>query len=110
MVCQTIASRPVEPGKESELSRDEIQCKIIYAANGEGKQLKPCSRTTLLALFPGSPEREMYMRGEPGIFSHVIKIGPEFLEQKGNVLSIIQPTFRTTLSVYDICSPIARYV
>jgi len=35
MVCQTIASRPVEPGKESELSRDEIQCKIIYAANGE---------------------------------------------------------------------------
>ena len=25
-----------------------------------------------VASFPGSPEREMYMRGEPGIFSHVI--------------------------------------
>ena len=25
-----------------------------------------------LASFPGSPERKMYMRGEPGIFSHVI--------------------------------------
>ena len=52
----------------------------------------------------------MYMREEPGIFSHVIKIGPEILEQKGNVLRVIQPTFRSTLSVYDIRSPVARYV
>ena len=40
---------------------------------------------TGLASFPGS-----YMQGEPGIYSHVtmtyiIKIGPQFLEQKGNV-------------------------
>ena len=35
MVCQTIANKPVEPGKEAELTRDDISCKIIYAANGE---------------------------------------------------------------------------
>ena len=40
----------------------------------------------------------------------VIKIGPEFLEKKGNVLCIIQPALRSTLGVYDICSPIAIYV
>ena len=27
---------------------------------------------TTVASFPGSPEREMYTHGEPGIFSHVI--------------------------------------
>ena len=32
----------------------------------------------------------------------VIEIGPEFLEQKGNVLRIVQPTMRSTLGVYDI--------
>ena len=40
----------------------------------------------------------------------VIKIGPEILEQKGNVLRVIQPTLRSTLGVYDIRSPIAIYV
>ena len=55
-----------------------------------------------LASFPGSPEREINTRGEPGIFSHVIKIGPEFLEQKGNILSVIQPALHSTLGVYDI--------
>ena len=39
----------------------------------------------------------------------VTKLGPEFLEQKGNLLLIIQPTLRSTLGVYDIRSPIARY-
>ena len=58
-----------------------------------------------LASFPGSPEREINTRGEPGIFSHVIKIEPEFLEQKGKVLSVIQPALRSTLGVYDICPP-----
>ena len=67
-------------------------------------------RRQVIASFPGSPEREINTRGEPGIFSHVIKIGPEFLEQKGNVLRVIQPTLRSTLGVYDIRSPIARYV
>eukprot|EP00731_Ephydatia_muelleri_P016776 Em0009g1200a len=33
MVCQTIADRPVEPGKEIELRRDEISCQMVYAAN-----------------------------------------------------------------------------
>ena len=32
----------------------------------------------------------------------VIKIGSDFLEQKGNVLHVIQPTLRSTLGVYDI--------
>ena len=40
----------------------------------------------------------------------VIKIGPEFLEQKGNVLRVIQPTLRSTLSVYDIRPPIVIYM
>lgn len=34
MVCQTITKTPVEPGKESELTRDDVSCRIIYAANG----------------------------------------------------------------------------
>lgn len=33
MVCQTIASKPVERGMEKELTRDDIQCRICYAAN-----------------------------------------------------------------------------
>ena len=50
------------------------------------------------------------MCGEPGIFSHVIKIGPEFLEQKGNILSVIQPALHSTLGVYDIRPPIVIYM
>ena len=81
---------------------------------GRGRDLAVanCSSSHKLASFPGSPEREMYTRGEPG-FSRdhdVIKIGPEFLELKGNVLRIIQPALRSTLSVYDIRPPIAIYV
>ena len=63
-----------------------------------------------LASFPGSPERKTNMREEPGIFSHVIKIGPEFSEQKGNVLRVIQPALRSTLGVYDIRPPIVKYM
>ena len=63
-----------------------------------------------VASFPGSPEREINMHGEPGIFSHVIKIGPEFSEQKGNVLRVIQPALRSTLGVYDIRPPIVIYM
>ena len=40
----------------------------------------------------------------------VIKIGSEFLEQKGNVLRVIQPTLRSTLGVYDIRPLIVIYV
>ena len=40
----------------------------------------------------------------------IIKIGPEFLEQKGNVLRVIQPTLRSTLGVYDIRPLIVIYV
>ena len=67
-------------------------------------------RHSYIASFPDSPEREINTRGEPGIFSHVIKIGPEFLEQKGNVLSVIQLALRSTLGVYDIRSPIVIYM
>ena len=59
---------------------------------------------------PGSPEREINTHGEPGIFSHVIKIGPEFSEQKGNILHVIQPALHSTLSVYDIRPPIVIYM
>ena len=37
------------------------------------------------------------------VYDHdVIKIGSEFLEQKGNVLCVVQPAMRSTLGVYDI--------
>ena len=57
----------------------------------------------------------MYMRGEPDTYlfscDHgIIEIGPEFLEQKGNVLRVIQPTLRSTLGVHDIRPLIARYM
>ena len=42
------------------------------------------------------------------LFSHdhdVIKIGPEFLEQKGNILLLVQPTMFSVCSVYDIPPP-----
>ena len=60
---------------------------------------------TGLASFPGS-----YMQGEPGICSHVtmmyiIKIGPQFLEKKGNVFCIVPPTMLSMLGVYDIRHP-----
>ena len=68
----------------------------------------PCLPT--VASFPGSPELEINTRGEPGIFSHVIRIGPEFLEQQGNVLSVFQPALHSTLGVYDIRPPIVIYM
>ena len=37
----------------------------------------------------------------------IIKIGPE---QKGNILRVVQPTMSSTLGVYDIRPPIARYM
>ena len=40
----------------------------------------------------------------------VIEIGPEFLEQKVNVLRVIQPTWHSMLGVYDIGPPIVIYV
>ena len=39
----------------------------------------------------------------------VIKIGPEFLEQKSNILHVVQPTMHSTLGVHDIC-PLIRVV
>lgn len=35
LVCQTITSKPVELGKEAELTRDDVSCKLIYTANGK---------------------------------------------------------------------------
>ena len=40
----------------------------------------------------------------------IIKIEPEILEQKGNILRVIQLALRSMLGVYDIRSPIAIYV
>ena len=34
-VCQTLVHKPVEPGKESELTRDDVSTRIIYSANGK---------------------------------------------------------------------------
>ena len=54
-------------------------------------------RKASLALFPGSPalECEMHAWRVWYLFSRendVIKKGPEFLEQQGNVLHTVQPT------------------
>ena len=46
----------------------------------------------------------MYMQGEPD--HDIIEIGPEFLEQKGNVLLIAQPT----KVACDIRPSIVRYM
>ena len=51
--------------------------------------------------------------GEPGIFSHVsmtIRKWRKFSEQTGCVSSIVQPTTRSMLGVYDNHPPLARYV
>ena len=58
MVCQTITSRPVEPGKEAELTRDEIQCKIMYAANGEGEVEAPQTHVHNTNTYEGLTETE----------------------------------------------------
>ena len=67
-----------------------------------------------LASFPGSPgTRIVHAWRAWYIFTRdhdVIKIGPEFLEQKDNVLRIIQQTLCSMRSVYDIRSLIAIYV
>ena len=39
----------------------------------------------------------------------VIKIGPELLEQKGNVFRVVQPTMHSTFCVHDTHFPIVRY-
>ena len=73
---------------------------------------RPSGRETVVASFPGSPGTRIEHAWRAWyIFSHdhdVIKIGPEFLEQK-DILRIIQPILCSTLGVYDIRSPIARY-
>ena len=33
----------------------------------------------------------------------IIKIRPEFLQQKDNIFHVVQPTMHSTLGVYDIC-------
>ena len=65
----------------------------------------------LPSLVPRLPRNAKYTHMESPV-SHdhdLIKIGPEFLGQKGNILRVIQQTLRSMLSVYDICSLIARY-
>ena len=61
-----------------------------------------------VASFPGSPGMRIIHAWRAWyIFSRdhdVIKIGPEFLEQKGNLLHVIQLTLHSTLGVYDIRS------
>ena len=37
-----------------------------------GNETRLLGHSSVLASFPGSLEREMYARREPGIFSHVI--------------------------------------
>ena len=66
-----------------------------------------------VASFPGfpAPEREyVYAWRAWYLFSRDHGVIEEFLKQKGNVLHVIQQTSCSTLGVYDMYSPIARYV
>jgi len=66
--------------------------------------------------FPGSLNLECEHWDYPGMeslvfFPHdhdVIEIGTEFLEQKGNILLVVQPTMCSPLSMYDICPMITK--
>ena len=42
------------------------------------------------------------MRGEPGIYSMTIKIGPEFLDQKGNVFHVHPTTVMFAFSTQRV--------
>ena len=82
----------------------------------EWKSLKICSNTSsedvdFTSLVPRLPWNVNIHRAESLVSFQckhdVIKIGPE---QKGNILHVVQPTMSSTLGVYDIQSPIARYM
>ena len=52
MVCQTIANSPVEEGKEKDLTREDVSCRIMYAANGREQQWSVCPGVSpFLSLF-----------------------------------------------------------
>ena len=73
---------------------------------------KSVSSGKIIASFPGSYAPKRRCR-EPVFFSRdhdIIEMGPELLEQKDNILHIVQLTMCSTFSVCDICPPIARYV
>ena len=52
----------------------------------------------------------MYRRESLVSFLHKHDITGMGLKEKGNVLRVVQPTMHSTLSVYDIQPPIARYM
>ena len=74
------------------LQRRRIQCLNQLLRNQYNQA--SMSVTPGLASFPGSPEREITTRGEPGIFSHVIKIGPEFYNSFCCILQYLRMEFR----------------
>ena len=51
MVCQTVTETPVEVGQEVELERNNISCRIIYAANGERQHPRCKLGNQLLEVF-----------------------------------------------------------
>ena len=80
-----------------------------------GNEAKWCPKSSIfewlyLVSFPGSPERECTCVESLVSFltyHDIIKMLPNFWEQKGNILFVIQPTLHSTLGVYDTRSPIA---
>ena len=55
LVCQSVANKPVERGKEAELTRDDISCKILYATNGNLSLSLPPPSLIMLKPFPSFP-------------------------------------------------------
>jgi collagen type IV alpha-3-binding protein len=45
-----VVTRPVTPGKEAELARDDISCRLVYAANG--KPYAVLDNCTLADVYP----------------------------------------------------------
>ena len=38
LVCQTVTNKPISKGEEPSLTRDDISCIMIYAANGKSRE------------------------------------------------------------------------
>ena len=68
--------------------------------------------STLFIIFhlPSFKHLVSYLYLYLSVFLQKKKMGPVFLEQKGNVLRVIQPALRSTLGVYDLRPPIVIYM
>ena len=98
------------PIQVSSILKQEVPCRACTYPYSIRTRNFAHAYTSQIASFPGSPAPErkyMYAGRAWYLFSRdhdVIKIGPEFLEQKGNVLCVVHPTMHSTLRVSNVVS------